>query len=679
MPTARPRPARVQTLALALALLAGAAPVFAEDPILPVIPTADLPLAVDSGLVSSAGALEDEVVVFATTVQLPGAEWMRLNLAGTELAGDPAAEGARLRITSLRDGGVQVLNGEHLGFWSHTSAYFNGDAVLVEVLAHGGTGASRLTIAGATVGLPNIMTDRTICGSTDDRVLSSDPRQGRLMTVGCTAWLFNDFNKTFLTAGHCTVSTTSVVQFNVPLSTATGATVAPAPQHQYPADVPSNQGVGGGVGADWRYFACNVNANTGLTAYQAQNAFYNLAPAAPAVTAGSTITITGYGTTASPISPTWNQVQKIHSGPYVQLTGTTVRYATDTTGGNSGSPILHDQLAQAIGIHTHAGCSATAGTSNQGTAIQYAPLQAGLNNPLGICRSGRSVVASSDIRVMGDAANNFGKLNTTTGAFDALAALGSRVQGLTYNPATGLFYAIDTNRVLYTVDEANASIATLGTVTGTTLTITGLAYDSAAGVLYGSTSSNGQLWRINTGTLAATTASSPLGYALGALEFDPVQGVLWGLDDNAAAGTRLIRITQSTGAMALVGVLGAGINDCNGLAVTGTGALYTINATNDNLYQVDPATGAATLRGATLGAFGAQFGMSGVYTPACDLDFNNDGLFPDTMDIDDFLAVFSGSPCPTAACDAIDFNGDGLFPDTADIDDFLIAFSGGPC
>jgi hypothetical protein len=49
------------------------------------------------------------------------------------------------------------------------------------------------------------------------------------------------------------------------------------------------------------------------------------------------------------------------------------------------------------------------------------------------------------------------------------------------------------------------------------------------------------------------------------------------------------------------------------------------------------------------------------------------------MDIDDFLAVFSGSPCPTAACDAIDFNGDGLFPDTADIDDFLIAFSGGPC
>jgi hypothetical protein len=30
-------------------------------------------------------------------------------------------------------------------------------------------------------------------------------------------------------------------------------------------------------------------------------------------------------------------------------------------------------------------------------------------------------------------------------------------------------------------------------------------------------------------------------------------------------------------------------------------------------------------------------------------------------------------------CDSIDFNGDGLFPDTQDIDDFLSVFSGGPC
>ncbi|MFO0832266.1 MAG: immunoglobulin domain-containing protein [Phycisphaerales bacterium] len=62
-----------------------------------------------------------------------------------------------------------------------------------------------------------------------------------------------------------------------------------------------------------------------------------------------------------------------------------------------------------------------------------------------------------------------------------------------------------------------------------------------------------------------------------------------------------------------------------------------------------------------------------------DIDFNGDGLFPDTADIDDFLSVFSGGLCPTGSCDSIDFNNDGLFPDTTDIDSFLSVFSGGPC
>ncbi|HEX2838683.1 MAG TPA: hypothetical protein VHN77_11200 [Phycisphaerales bacterium] len=62
-----------------------------------------------------------------------------------------------------------------------------------------------------------------------------------------------------------------------------------------------------------------------------------------------------------------------------------------------------------------------------------------------------------------------------------------------------------------------------------------------------------------------------------------------------------------------------------------------------------------------------------------DLDFNNDSLFPDPQDVSDFLAVFTGTACPTPVCDDIDFNNDGLFPDTADIDALLSVFSGGPC
>jgi hypothetical protein len=69
--------------------------------------------------------------------------------------------------------------------------------------------------------------------------------------------------------------------------------------------------------------------------------------------------------------------------------------------------------------------------------------------------------------------------------------------------------------------------------------------------------------------------------------------------------------------------------------------------------------------------------------PVCDsLDFNNDGVSPDTGDIDDFLSVFGGGPCstdPTPGCNDLDFNNDGVAPDTTDIDALLSVFGGGPC
>ncbi len=70
----------------------------------------------------------------------------------------------------------------------------------------------------------------------------------------------------------------------------------------------------------------------------------------------------------------------------------------------------------------------------------------------------------------------------------------------------------------------------------------------------------------------------------------------------------------------------------------------------------------------------------------CDhIDFNNDGLFPDTLDIADFITVFGGGVCDgqnqaDPACNTdLDFNNDGLFPDTQDIAALLSVFSGGPC
>jgi endonuclease/exonuclease/phosphatase family metal-dependent hydrolase len=69
--------------------------------------------------------------------------------------------------------------------------------------------------------------------------------------------------------------------------------------------------------------------------------------------------------------------------------------------------------------------------------------------------------------------------------------------------------------------------------------------------------------------------------------------------------------------------------------------------------------------------------------PGCnDIDFNNDGLFPDDADLVEFLNVLAGGSCstdPSPGCDVIDFNNDGLFPDDADLLSFLQVLAGQPC
>jgi V8-like Glu-specific endopeptidase len=201
--------------------------------------------------------------------------------------------------------------------------------------------------------------------------------------VGCTAWLIDDCAHCFLTAGHCGTSSGSigVCEFNVPFSNPNGSLVHPGPEDQYVSDPASIQSNGGqGTGNDWAYFGTFPNTQTGLTAGEAQGAWFTLAPPPPV--AGSTIRITGHGTDSSPNS-TYNQIQQTHNGPFWLHSGTLLQYQVDTTGGNSGSPVIWDDADVAIGIHTHAGCSATSG--NQGTSSQHPGLQAALAAPQGVC------------------------------------------------------------------------------------------------------------------------------------------------------------------------------------------------------------------------------------------------------------------------------------------------------
>lgn len=344
-------------------------------------------IGIDSGVIAHEGGRE--TTIYQTLVRVGDAPWLRLSFSEATLS-----PGAFVRVTSAKDGYTQRLDAAAMQVWGNTSAYFNGDTLMVEIVARRG-GLNRIVINEAEVGMEPDRTD-TICGTTDDRVLSNDARQGRAMPIGCTAWMITDCARCFITAGHCSTASLQVIQFNVPLSLPNGTLQNPPPEDQYSVDVSSKQSVNGGVGNDWGYFGTFRNTTTGLTPYEKMgHVAYTLAAAAPAV-AGQTLRITGYGLT-SPAN-TLNQVQKTHTGSYNSVAGNTVTHRVDTTGGNSGSPVEDTTTGLAIAIHTHAGCTSTGG-ANQATNIGIAALRTALLNPRGVCLLGLPGDTNGDRRV----------------------------------------------------------------------------------------------------------------------------------------------------------------------------------------------------------------------------------------------------------------------------------------
>ncbi|HIF42462.1 MAG TPA: hypothetical protein EYQ74_15370 [Planctomycetes bacterium] len=345
-------------------------------------PSIPVSYAYDTGWVEN--RTSTRIVTISFTVYQPQAEWMRLYFQDVNLGRNPQVpgQGSILRMTAFKDGAVQEMNTTHVDQWQKSSAYFNGESVQVEVLADPGT-RSRLVMRALDMGLAPA-DDPSQCGSTDDRVPSSDPRAARLLPIGCTGWMINDCAHCFLTAGHCT-SGVSVAQFNVPNSNSGGGLNNPPPKDQYAVDSSSIQSNGGqGVGNDWGYFGTFPNSTTGLTAYQAQGSAFNVVN--PPGTSNNTIRITGYGVD----SGVRNQTQQTHVGPFVNSSGTTVGYVTDTQGGNSGSPVIWEQSGDAVGIHTHGGCSSTGG-NNWGTGANHGGLQNAISSPKGVCASGNAI------------------------------------------------------------------------------------------------------------------------------------------------------------------------------------------------------------------------------------------------------------------------------------------------
>ena len=339
-----------------------------------------------SGVLANPYPIEN--VVYRQFISLPqNTPWLRLYFSKAQLG-----KGSYIRVSSLADGDVLTMQQRHIEQWGFTSTYFNGNTVLLEIVAGPNTGKNFVEVDKIWAGddPATAAPGDTICGSNDDRAPSSDPAVGRL-DIGCTGWIIanpvNGNDKVHLTAGHCFPGA-GVLEFGVPSSGSNCSLVHPPAARQFAVDTASVIYVNGGAGNDFAAYKCFANPNTGLTTFQQQGAAITLASVMPP--SGTTIRVTGFGTDGSNVTPgpntscscsssagtgTRNQTQQTHTGPLNGTSASAANYAVDTCGGNSGSPVFNNVTGEAIAIHTHGGCNTVSGSGNTGTLVTYQPLR----------------------------------------------------------------------------------------------------------------------------------------------------------------------------------------------------------------------------------------------------------------------------------------------------------------
>ncbi|WP_312518763.1 serine protease [Massilia sp.] len=349
-------------------------------------------------------------------IAIPGASWLQLQFSDVQLG----PKGV-LTITGA-NGQSQSFTQTQIDSWGGLSATFNGAELRVTLKGTAGAAQISANVKEIIIGLPASAASATtnaaaaetalprglrqllgpdirrfipddlrelriqgllqqleggqesICGTTDDRVASSNVRVGRIMPIGCTGWLITGGR--LVTAGHCISSATQTVQFRVPASRADGTPVAPAVRDQYRVVAATINSQNGGVGNDWAVFEVLPNTETGLMPAAAQGATFQLSNSDNP----QQVRITGHGVDGP--APNFgaggprnaqNQTQQTHVRSLTQNTGGpsngVLRYDVDTQGGNSGSPVIVEGTNTAIGIHTNGGCSAAGGT-NAGTSFR---------------------------------------------------------------------------------------------------------------------------------------------------------------------------------------------------------------------------------------------------------------------------------------------------------------------
>jgi len=320
----------------------------------------------DSSGVLAVEAQPFEQVAAAMLIDEPDADWLRVKFADVQLPANANGQ-SYLRITSLLDGAEQRLNAEQLEQWNHLSAYFNGSQLLIELVIPAGVdGKAQLNIEGTVSQNPEGST-KSICNGSDDRTQLDHPAIARVMPIKCTAWLIDTCNKCLVTAGHCTNGSAGVVQFNVPPSLPDGTLVFPGPEHQYAVDGDATLSTGlANAGTEYGLMQVFPNPNTDLMPFEVQNSAFALSDQIPLP--GDVVSVAGFGTddTLGANPGINNFVLRTHSGDIVSASTDLIEYQADSTGGNSGSPVIDEATGKVVAIHTHGGCTTFNG--NKGTS-----------------------------------------------------------------------------------------------------------------------------------------------------------------------------------------------------------------------------------------------------------------------------------------------------------------------
>ena len=314
------------------------------------------------GPLDNAGA---EPLPLGDVVSLDGAAWIRVYFGEVALA-----PGSTVRVTSLLDEEVQELDAAGLAMWSNSSAYLNGDTLLLELVAAPGTTANRIAVdriafervpEGAVRGGSG---QCGICG-TDDRTASSEDWVGRLMPVGCSSSVFNT-GSCLISAGHC-MTGGLVAQFRVPNTSANCTPQNPPVADQFP--VIQTQQQNNGVGADWAVLRTGTN-NLGQKIFERYGQFRPIATTVGSV--GNPVDVFGYGVD---FTCTVSQTQRRSPGGSITArTSTWYEYNADVRGGNSGSPLMRNNEIIAVVTHCSFGCP------NYGTRVDVGAFANARNN-----------------------------------------------------------------------------------------------------------------------------------------------------------------------------------------------------------------------------------------------------------------------------------------------------------